>query len=61
MPKTLEQRLAYLERIISDFFSGAEQSAKKTARKAKRKAKAARKSVAKNVRTRKAGRGRRTA
>ena len=62
MPKTFEQRLARLEKVISDFFTGSGRAAKKTARTVKRKAKKARQSVAKKVGSRKtARRGRRRA
>ena len=60
MPKTLEQRIANLEKVIMDFWTGTDRSAKKTSRTVKRKAKAARKSVAKKV-SRKAAKGRRRA
>ena len=45
MPKTFEQRIAYLEKVIMDFFTGSERKAKKAARTVKRKTKSVRKSV----------------
>lgn len=53
MPKTFEQRIAYLEKMITDFFSGSQKKAKKATRTIKRKAKSAKKSVAKRVTKRK--------
>ena len=53
MRKTLEQRIANLEKVIMEFWTGTERSAKKTSRTVKRKAKAARKSVAKKIKSRK--------
>jgi len=54
MPKTFEQRIAYLEKIVTDFFSGSQRKAKKATRTIKRKAKSARKSAGKRVSSRKA-------
>lgn len=45
MPKTLEKRIAYIEKVITDFFIGSERKAKKAAGAAKRKITGARKSV----------------
>jgi len=45
MSKTFEQRIAYLEKVITNFFAGSERKAKKSARTVKRKAKIARKSI----------------
>ncbi len=53
MAKTLEQRIAYIERVITDFFMGSERKAKKAAGTAKRKIKSARKSVRQKVTGRK--------
>jgi hypothetical protein len=52
MPKTFEQRIAYLEKIISDFFSGSQNKAKKAGRTIKRKVKNTRQSVGKRVSSR---------
>lgn len=53
MSKSFEQRIAYLEKVIMDFFMGSERKAKKTVSSLKRKTAAARKSVAKKVSNRK--------
>ena len=53
MPKSFEQRIAYLEKIITEFFTGTERKAKKAAGITKRKVKYAQKSVRGKVTTRK--------
>ena len=57
MAKTLAQRIAQLEKIVTDYFSGGEKKTAKRARKSpsRRKAKKTRK-VAKRSTTRKAAR-----
>ncbi|HWY64575.1 MAG TPA: hypothetical protein VNX61_05125 [Rhizomicrobium sp.] len=45
MSKTFEQRIAYLEKVITNFFTGSERKAKKAVRTVKRKTKSARKSI----------------
>ena len=61
MAKSFEQRLAHLEKIITDFLTGTERSVTKTGRAVKRKAKATRKSIAKKIGGRKAAKRRRSA
>ena len=53
MSKTFEQRIAYLEKVITNFFTGSERKAKKAARTVKRKAKSARKSISQKTTRRK--------
>jgi hypothetical protein len=53
MPKSFEQRIAYLEKLITEFFTGTERKAKNTAGITKRKVKSAQKSVSRKVATRK--------
>ena len=64
MAKSFEQRLAYLEKLISDFFSGTKRSAKRVTKKsrgsAKRKAKTARKTIINTVKSRKVAKRRRS-
>lgn len=65
MAKSFEKRLAYLEKLITDFFSTAQGTAKRTANKSgrarKRKAKTARKAIVNKVKGRKATKRRRSA
>jgi hypothetical protein len=42
MPKTLEQRIAQLEKLIADFFTGGSQATEKSRKPGRRKAKKAR-------------------
>jgi len=53
VPKTLEQRIAYIEKVITDFFLGSERKARRAAGTAKRKIKSAKKSVRQKVTGRK--------
>ena len=45
MAKTLEQRIAQLEKLITDFFTGSSPRTKKPRKPARRKAKAAKKTA----------------
>ena len=53
MSKTFEQRIAYLEKVITNFFTGSERKAKKAVRTVKRKTKSARKSISRKPARRK--------
>jgi hypothetical protein len=53
MAKSFEQRIAYLEKVIVDFFKGAPSKAKKSSSSLKRKTKAAQKPITRKVSSRK--------